>query len=494
MMTEARQPTLGLEFESQQTDPSFQSVLDYIREHAKTERQKGDLFERLMVKYFSEDPDYQEQFTDVRLWKDWAALRTEYDSTDIGVDLVAKKHDGTFCAIQCKCYAEDTRISKTAIDSFISASASDVFTSYIIVNTGGEWGPNALRTIEPLHDKFRVIRFADLQDSPFEWPDLSVQAPEELTYQQKLFKLKPHQQDAFDAVIEGFKTTDRGKMIMACGTGKTFTALKIAEKIAGAGGRVLYIVPSIALLSQAMREWSEQRAIPHSYIGICSDTSAGHTDEDASIMELKIPVTTHPTEIFRALQHTDAEKMSVVFCTYQSLSLIEEVQNTGAPAFDIIFCDEAHKTTGVDYHNRETTHFQLVHNNQRIRGEKRLYMTATPRIYTEGQIGKARSYANDVFTMDDEATYGTEFYKLPFSKAVEIGELTDYKVVIFGIDEQAVNAALSGDTSAYDNEININDATKIIGCWRALQNPEDLPLDDPIHQTAPPRHYIHKPS
>ena len=309
-MQETTQGYLGLESESIKVNLGFQSVLNYIREHARSERQKGDLFERLMQKYFTEDPDYKEQFSEVYLWKEWAELQTEFDGTDIGIDLVAQTHDGEFCAIQCKCYAPETRISMGDLDSFLATASLPAFAdnTRILVNTGGELGPNALRLIAPLGNKFRIIRFSDLENSPFEWPDLSIQQPEQLTYKQRKFHLKDHQQEAFNDVINGFKDHDRGKLIMACGTGKTFTALKIAEEIAGTEGRVLYLVPSISLLSQAMREWSDQRGIPHSYIGICSDTRAGNTSEDASIQELKIDVTTDPSLIFQALQKTDTSK------------------------------------------------------------------------------------------------------------------------------------------------------------------------------------------
>ena len=477
-MSETTQTYFATESESIQTNPGFQSVLDYIREKATSERQKGDLFERLMLKYFTEDPDYKEQFSEVYLWKQWAELQTEFDGTDIGIDLVAEKHDGTYCAIQCKCYAETTRISKPDIDSFLAASQSELFTSLMIVDTGGEWGPNALRAIDPVKGKLRIIRFTDLESSPFIWPNLSLQDPEQLTYKQRKFHLKDHQKEAFDDVINGFKDSDRGKLIMACGTGKTFTALKIAEEIAGTEGRVLYLVPSISLLSQAMREWSEQRGIDHSYIGICSDATAGRTDEDASIQELKIPVTTHPSEISLALHNPDPSKMTVVFCTYQSLPLIEAVQNDGAPQFDIIFCDEAHRTTGVDKPGDKTSPFVLVHDEDRIRASKRLYMTATPKLYTENARQQAADYDVEVFSMNDEEKYGPQFHWLPFSKAVELGELADYKVAIFGISENEVNAKLAGNTGKYGSEININDATRIIGCWRALQNPENKEKDD----------------
>ena len=259
---------------------------------------------------------------------------------------------------------------------------------------------------------------------------------------------------------------------MACGTGKTFTALRIAEEVAGIAGRVLYLVPSIGLLSQAMREWSEQRGIDHSYVGICSDTHAGSTSEDASIQELKIPVTTDPSSISHTLQNPDSDKMTAVFCTYQSLPLIEKAQDDGAPPFDVIFCDEAHRTTGVEAPGDKTSPFVLVHDADRIRANKRLYMTATPRLYTEGAKTKAARHDTEVFSMDEPEIYGPEFHRLPFSKAVELDELSDYKVVVLAISEREVNAALRGDTRAGGSDININDATKIVGCWRALQNPE----------------------
>lgn len=198
------------------------------------------------------------------------------------------------------------------------------------------------------------------------------------------FGLRPHQREALDDVMAGFESSDRGKLVMACGTGKTFTALRIAEQAAGVGKRVLYLVPSISLLQQSMREWAEQRAIQHRFIGICSDTRAGRNDEDASLQELEIPVTTDAAAITSVLQKASADAMTVVFCTYQSLGLIEQAQDEGAPAFDVVLCDEAHRTTGVERPGDKTSPFVLVHDAERIRAERRLYMTATPRLYTEG--------------------------------------------------------------------------------------------------------------
>ena len=483
-MSEATQIHIDLEVEGGNVETGFQGALNYIRESAAPQYLIGNEFERLMKQYLSVDPLYKERFTDVYLWKEWAALRTEYDGVDIGIDLVARESNGEYCAIQCKCFAEDTRVTKPQIDSFISASAGEVFTKRILVHTGAELGPNVRRTIEPLGSNFQVIGYGHLASRPIDWPDLRQEVPEQLDYRIERFKLRDHQQKAFDDVINGFKDSNRGKLIMACGTGKTFTALRIAEEIAGIGGRVLYLVPSLGLFSQAMREWAEQQGVQHRYIGICSDTSTGKKSEDVPIQELEIPVTTDPLKISNALGETDKDAMTVVFCTYHSLPIVESAQEQGAPAFDIVLCDEAHRTTGIEEagEETETSPFVLVHNADRIRAKKRLYMTATPRLYTEGAKAKAARHEIEVFSMDDPATYGPEFHRLPFSRAVERDLLSDYKVVILTMYEPDADGTLQGFVGSGGSEINITDATKIIGSWRALQNPEGKSDDDAANQ------------
>ena len=451
----------------------FQKALDHIRSTAGTEAAKGRKFERLMKKYLMEDPVYKERFSQVRLYSEWAKHQTEFDSKDMGIDLVAKERGGGYCAIQSKCYAPDTRISKPALDSFVSASAREPFTSRIVIDTGDEWGPNAKKTIEPLKPACAVIHYSDLASRPFDWPDLAQADPEELSYRHEPFTLHPHQRAALHDVKKQFEHHDQGKLIMACGTGKTFTALRIAEDAAGIGGRVLYLVPSISLFSQSMREWATQKDVPQRYVGICSDTRAGKDDEDASMQELEIPVTTDPLAISKALKDAPQDVMTVVFCTYQSLALVERAQDGGAPAFDIVLCDEAHRTTGVDRPTDKTSPFVLVHDKQRIRARKRLYMTATPRLYTAGAKAKAAHHDVEVFSMDDPDIYGPEFYRLPFSRAIAAGLLSDYKVVILAMSEHKVDAALQAHLAEGDSEINITDAAKIIGCWNALQNPEN---------------------
>ena len=347
------------------TDHGFQRALDHIRFIADSETHKGRLFERLMKAYFREDPIYRERFADVWLWTEWVPRFNEesarraaedpqsgppvqLDLTDIGIDLVAEERGGGWCAIQCKCYAPGTRIAKPHLDSFVSASAREPFTSRIFVDTGDSWGANAVRTLKGLKPACTVLRFDDLASRPFDWPDLVSAKPEDLSYVGTPFELRPHQREAMDDVLWKFRTHDRGKLIMACGTGKTFTALRIAEAVAGPGGRVLYLVPSISLFAQSMREWATQKSVPHRYVGICSDTRAGRHDEDASVLELEIPVTTDPARISAALCAPQPGFMTVVFCTYHSLPIVESAQEEGSPPFDLVLCDEAHRTTGVD--------------------------------------------------------------------------------------------------------------------------------------------------
>ena len=265
---------------------------------------------------------------------------------------------------------------------------------------------------------------------------------------------------------------------MACGTGKTFTALRIAEAVAGIGGRVLYLVPSISLFQQSMREWATHQNLVHRYIGICSDTRAGRNDEDASLQELEIPVTTDPVAISQTLQNTSKDALTVVFCTYHSLELIEKAQDDGAPAFDLIICDEAHRTTGIEHPTDSTSPFVLVHDKKRIQASKRLYMTATARLYTESAKTKAARHDIEVYSMDDPASYGPEFHRLQFSRAVEQNLLSDYKVVVLAMSEQHVDKTLQAHLASIGGEINLTDAAQIVGCWRALQNPENKRMDN----------------
>ena len=457
---------------------SFNQVLDQIRHLSDSEANKGRLFERVMKSYFEIDSIYQYRFSEVMLYSEWASKRSGFNGQDTGIDLVAREREGDgWCAIQTKCYAPGTRISKAHVDSFISASNRPEFIRRIIVDTGEEWGPTASETASRASPRCQVIGSSELLSRPFEWPDLLNEKNLHLKRLDQPYKLRPHQQLALDQVITGFESYDRGKLIMACGTGKTFTALRIAEKLTGIGSRVLYLVPSISLLQQSMREWSDHQAIPHRYVGICSDTGAGRNSEDIPVQELEFPVTTDSNSILHALKSKNTDAITVFFCTYQSAERIADAQSNGGGEFDLVICDEAHRTTGIERNISKSnpssiSHFQIVHDDQQIRAKRRLYMTATPRLYTEGAKSKAKINDIGVYSMDDETVYGPEFHRLAFSEAVSQQLLSDYKVVVLALSEKEYAPNLQ-NTLSQNKEINISDTAKIVGCWRALSDPEN---------------------
>lgn len=456
-----------------QTD--FDRILAQLRAEAEGTVDQGRRFERLMKRYFEIDPLYQNRFEKVWLWNDWPGRG---NIPDIGIDLVAQERDGGVCAIQCKFYGAGISLGKKDVDSFVSASNREPFTARMLVNTGADLGPNIKKTITGLQPSMQILRFGDLVGRPIHWPD-DLANPEKLQPRPEKFGLRPHQQTAVDDVVKKFKEFPRGRLIMPCGTGKTFTALKIAEAVAGRGGRVLYLVPSIALLGQTMREWVTQKSLDHRYIGICSDTQAGKDSEDASISELEIPVTTDRDAIGRALRKDRPQNLTVVFCTYHSLPIVAEAQArspAGAPDFDLALCDEAHRTTGVEKPGDKLSPFVLIHDAEKIRAKNRLYMTATPRIYAERAKAKAKDSDTGLFSMDDEKQYGPEFYRMEFSEAIEQDLLSDYRVVVLNIGEKFVSTVLQSMLAHGEggSELNLDDAGRMLGCWRALEEPEGL--------------------
>ena len=453
----------------------FQEALDRLRELATDPFDQGRRFERLIKTALQKHPGiYGDRFEEVWLWDEWP----ERDGPDRGIDLVARERDGGHCAIQCKFFAPDRPVPKSAIDKFIAASDREVFTSRLIVNTGGVVRSNTLKTLEKLRTPCRVLELADLAAWPVDdWRDF-IEEPERLDFNRIRYSPYPYQREAVDAVAEGFRHHDRGQLILPCGTGKTAVTLWVAETLVGRGGRVLYLVPSISLMAQTMREWAWQKSVGHRYIGICSDTRAGRNDEDASLLELDLPVTTDPRHIAAGLQQTADEALTVVFCTYQSLELVAQAQENGAPDFDLVVADEAHRTTGADNPARPgkdagTSPFQLVHNQKRVRADRRLYATATPRLYTESAKKRASRQEMTIYSMDDEAVYGPEFHRMTFSDAVEGGWLTDYRVAILTLSATELEGPMT-NLLAQERQsgLNLEDAALFLGCWDALADPE----------------------
>lgn len=452
---------------------TIHDVLATFREAASSNRDLGDKFERLIAAYLVTDPLYADQFDSVWLWGEWP-LRW---GADTGIDLVARdRRTGEYCAIQCKFNDPARTLQKADIDSFFTASGKRfptpdgvrTFTSRMIVSTTDNWSKHAEGALEDQVIPCIRLRVQDLADSPIDWGAFTLDRPAKLKLKTRK-KVRPHQKAALKNVVAGLKRGDRGKLIMACGTGKTFTSLKLAEQLASPGGVILFLVPSISLLSQTLREWTAEAEIPIHAFAVCSDTKVGRHQEDMSAHDLALPATTNATRLTQALKGAPRkDRLTVVFSTYQSIDVVAQAQKAGAPDFDLVICDEAHRTTGVTLEGEDESHFVKIHNASYIRAKKRLYMTATPRLYADTAKSKAQENDAVLCSMDDEALYGPTFHRLGFGEAVSRGLLADYKVLVLAVDEKHVSKAIQKSLAAGENELKLEDAVKIVGCWNGL--------------------------
>ena len=459
---------------------SFDSLLKSMRDSSFSEAEKGAKFEKLICAALPRMPGYGDRFVRVVRWHEWPLRQNR----DIGVDLVAEiapVYGGGYCAIQCKFYQEKTYLDKPDIADFIAESGREFrdednkpsrFRERLVVATTDRWTTHAEQTI--LGQDPPVIRMGlqTLREADLDWRNVA--KPKAVRGKPK--EMRKHQKEAKAKVVSAFKSgVERGKLIMACGSGKTFAALKIAEEHVGKGGSVLFLVPSISLLSQSLNDFVADRKLPHRYLVVCSDSRAGNQSaEDISVADLMFPPTTRQREIARYLQPS-SKALTVVFSTYQSLDVVAKAQ--GDSQFDLIICDEAHRTTGASKNvisrlgesERREAHFTKVHDNKHIKGRRRLYMTATPKIYTAGVKQAAEEHDAAVYSMDDKQHYGEELFRYSFSRAVKDGILADYHVHILCMKREEIAAV--HEKMAVRDGVKLDDAVKMVGCWKAIRRP-----------------------
>lgn len=400
-----------------------------------------------------------------------------------------ERSTGEYWAIQCKFFDPATYLQKVDIDSFFTASGKKFgtkdgqrqFSHRLIISTTDKWSKHAEEALADQVMPVSRLWFKDLANSPVDWSGLDVDHPGELKLQKKKTP-RPHQDEAIALSEAGFKTADRGKLIMACGTGKTFTSLRLAERLTPKSGRILFLAPSISLVSQTLREWTAQATDPlHAFV-VCSDAKVGKDDEeDIKTHDLAYPATTDAKALANVSKLLSTDRRTVVFSTYQSIQVISDAQKMGFGEFDLIVCDEAHRTTGLTLANQDPSEFVKVHKNSVVKGKKRLYMTATPRIYGDPSKQKATEKEAVLFSMDDEATFGPEFYRLSFGKAVDLDLLAEYKVLIVAVEEEAMANLANSYNNAYKLDekkaVDIRFATKIIGAWKGLSKQGLVEID-----------------
>ncbi len=455
---------------------ALHSLLDTFRSTAVTEREKGNYFERLVNAYLLNEPFYRDLYGGhIWMWEDWrkeAAQRGMGDvGADAGIDLVAETTTGDLHVIQAKFYDEEAQLTLRDLSTFLTAAGRKAYSHGLIFLTATKSTGHLRNALQGQKTPVSLVTLHDLEASQIDWSKYQPGAKPVLKPQKQLY---PHQQHALAAVNEGLAKADRGKLIMACGTGKTFTALKIAEILVGKGGRVLFLVPSLSLLSQALTEWTqESTTLLHSY-AVCSDSDVGKKrgDDDFEMLshELQYPATTKAAQLAAEVskRHDDSH-IDVVFSTYHSIDVISGAQKKyGLADFDLILCDEAHRTTGATFEGEKESHFVKVHDADFLKSGKRLYMTATPRIYSPDAEAKAEQGKAKLYGMNNEEWYGKSLYTLSFSEAVKRGLLSDYKVIVLAVEETVVNRRLQNLLSSGDNDLKMDDAARIIGCWKAL--------------------------
>lgn len=470
-MSEQQNQPSGSPVAGEAASRSVYDILDELRGLATSKSDKGARFEKLMKAFFRTDPIWADQFEDVWLWTEWPGNGGKHDT---GIDLVAKPRVGDgLVAIQCKFYEPSTTISKDDIDTFLSASGKLGFTGRIVVSTTQKWSSHAEDTIRGQQIPVQRVGMPDLEASPIDWSKFSVDAPGKLALSTKKSP-RAHQVEAIEGAIKGFTDHERGQLIMACGTGKTLTSLRLAEQLVGAGGSVLFLVPSISLLSQSLREWASQATVELAPLAVCSDPKVSRDVadvEDISTVDLALPATTNTEVLGERLSAAvaDTNRMTVVFATYQSIAVVAKAQAAGQVApFDLILCDEAHRTTGATLAGDEESAFVKVHDNSYVKASRRLYMTATPRIFDDSVKAKAGEANALLADMGDETTFGPEFYRLGFGEAVSRGLLTDYKVLVLAVGEGSVARTFQEQFKDTNNELQLNDYARIIGCWNGL--------------------------
>lgn len=386
-------------------------------------RLRGKQFEHVCKWFLTNDPTYKSTLRRVWLWSEW----TGRWGADAGIDLVAEDHEGRLWAIQAKAYAPENTITKVDVDKFLAESARTMFSFRLLIATTDKLHHVARRTINEQEKHVAFVGLSDLLTAEVDWHtnplDMRPSHPPKPAWPRE------HQLEAIRDVVKGFNSTDRGQLIMACGTGKTLTSLFIKEKLDAE--RTLMLLPSLSLLKQTMQVWRTHAEVPFEALPVCSDETVNQTEDEAvaHTSELGIPTTTDPVEIAAFLRRRSGPR--VVFSTYQSSPQIAEAFALGRiPQFDLAIADESHRVAG-----NESTVFATILDADAIKVRRRLFMTATPRYYTGRVIKAAQDSEMEVASMDDPTKFGEVFHRLTFGEAIRRGLLTDYQVAIVGVDD-----------------------------------------------------------
>ena len=449
------------------------AVIDYIDEAAKSTVERGEMWEKVTTYYLRSDPQQRQVMGEVWRWSD----APTNDGQDTGIDIVSEytvdfSEEPRYWAVQCKNYSQTHKYDLKDVSTFFSKAQADKrYAGFALSLTSDHVSKNLEELCEQTGTT--IITPSVMAASNIDWSGVFSSSAANA---RETYDLREHQRDAVQQINAVFQLHDRCKAIMACGSGKTLMSLRLAEDRC-AGGDVLFAAPSIALVAQAMREWTNQSRTELRTLVVCSDAKASKANDSDmildSVADLAYPATTDPATLvsrYREIRRQSPDAMVAVFCTYQSMQVVQDAQEAGMPEFDLAICDEAHRTTGIKdetMSDDDVSAFQIIHDQKRIHARKRVYMTATPRIYGDQAKRKAREDDFTLASMDDESIYGPVAYELSFAAAVDRGLLCDYRVVVLSISEDAIPAYAQGMMSD-GSELQMSDIAKIIGCYKGL--------------------------
>ncbi len=436
---------------------------------------KGFAFERIVQAYLAQG-FYVERFVRVWRWSEWITeCHPDHRRTDLGIDLVAEDEAGRLWAIQAKDH--QSTISWKELATFVAtARRPDYGFAEMLVAVTHDLTDEAWRQCQ--EQRIAVLTVDDLESSRVEWDHVAT--PDDLARMpvKPTATLRPYQREALQAIAEKFHDDDRGKCIMPPGTGKTLVGLRLAEQQAGLGQLVLFCAPSIALVNQTIKAWQRDATVPLRFVAVTSDKTVGRTaaeDEGAGV--LIVPPTTNAEDLARAAEPV-GDAMTVVVSTYQSLPVVIAAHTLGLPDFALALADEAHRTTGQAASLEERSAFLLFHDARQLLAAKRLYLTATPRIFTSGLKDKLTRAGHVLMSMDDPEIFGPEFYRYSFRRGVNDGYLADYQVVALVFQEQEVQRLFMHWLQEQDAP-SVPELVRVEGLWKALatvRNEHNQPL------------------
>jgi len=406
---------------------SMASFVEFLKSLNADGGKRGKQFEHFVKWFLKNDPEWTTQVDKVWLWNDYP----ERWGRDCGIDLVFKdKNDATW-AVQAKCYSSDYVITKADVDRFLSESNREQINHRLLIATTDRLGANARQVLDSQEKSVVRYHLTDFEKAAVEYPD----SIKRLSAGKRKPPPEPHryQIEAVENVISGFQKSGRGQLIMACGTGKTFVCLWAKERLKAK--RTLVCVPSLGLLSEILNKWTAAAKDKFDALCVCSDQTVNRRKEDdepiSLVSDLPFPVSSDVAEIAHFLRRDDD---LVIFSTYQSSPLIAQAQaNADIPRFDLIIADEAHRCAG-----KPDSWFATVLDDRLIKSDRRLFATATPRIYKTGLKKAAEEFGVEVVDMGDESIFGQRFHTLTFGEAIERDALTDYRVLIVGVDNARV--------------------------------------------------------